>query len=312
MVTSRSAAASSSTIRPAMARLSRQGGQSCEVSTSTAICGRARSRMFMEAGSKDGLYGIGFWAKNIGYNDQSYFLTCRRPASTISTSAGIRPRTLQHQRPDPYNGVGTNSLTIPNSVSNAVCGTAATGPRPSMRQTANRLSTRMRTRPIRHPAGYAVGGLSLDADRRLGHQVDYSHMRRTGTQVRASCSTNDGGRLCRGPEAGQRYYAEFRRERRICRHLLLGPEVQRQVGLCGVGLSGDDSFDVQNLFRNDATCSVNTGSVPRAVGPSLVRQPRPLYAVRPHGWLCGPTTTRMRSPARWAPDCLGKSRYMGT
>ncbi len=60
-------------------------------------------------------------------------------------------------------------------------------------------------------------------------RANYSHMRRTGTQVDGVLfGPNVFGRAGRRAEAGRRYHAELRRQRRIFRQLVLEPEVQRQ------------------------------------------------------------------------------------
>jgi MtrB/PioB family decaheme-associated outer membrane protein len=68
----------------------------------------------LTGGSKDGTYGIGFWANNVGYDDQSYLLNASKIGEQyLSLKWDQTPHLYSTSAQTPYLGVGTNALTLP-------------------------------------------------------------------------------------------------------------------------------------------------------------------------------------------------------
>jgi MtrB/PioB family decaheme-associated outer membrane protein len=69
--------------------------------------------VILGAGSNDGLYTIGFWAKNIGYDDQSYFLTLDK-AGEFYFNLGFdqTPHIYNDNATTIFGGVGSADLTV--------------------------------------------------------------------------------------------------------------------------------------------------------------------------------------------------------
>jgi MtrB/PioB family decaheme-associated outer membrane protein len=71
------------------------------------------------AGTTDGLYEIDFWAKNIGYDNQSYGLDVSKAGVYYATLGWDQtPHKYSTSAQTIYNGVGSNNLTLPANVAN--------------------------------------------------------------------------------------------------------------------------------------------------------------------------------------------------
>lgn len=69
------------------------------------------------AGSKDGLYGIDFWANNVGYSDESFLLNASKIGEQyLSVGWDQSPHLYSTSALTPFNGVGTTHLTVPAQV----------------------------------------------------------------------------------------------------------------------------------------------------------------------------------------------------
>ncbi len=70
--------------------------------------------VWMATGSKDGLYQIDIGGKNIGYDDQSYYLDASKAGEQyFNLSWDQSPHLYSTSARTPYLGVGTNMLTLP-------------------------------------------------------------------------------------------------------------------------------------------------------------------------------------------------------
>jgi hypothetical protein len=103
------------------------------------------------AGSKDGRYGVDFWARNAGYDDQRYLLDLSKAGTNyLSLSWDQTPHVYSDSAQTLYNGVGSGALTLPPGVANQLA-TAAGGastPRRPKRRTSRRSSTPTSIIPI--------------------------------------------------------------------------------------------------------------------------------------------------------------------
>ena len=133
----------------------------------------------VSAGSVDGVYQIDAWAKNVGYSDQQYQLDVSKAGRhyfgfewdqtphVYSTSA----RTL-------YNGVGSTRLTLPPGLSNQMF-TDSANPALVQRDIVNNAyQTDLGIRRDTAAVDYRY-----TPNDNWDFRANYSHMRRTGTQV---------------------------------------------------------------------------------------------------------------------------------
>ena len=71
----------------------------------------------LATGSKDGLYQVDLWANNVGYDDQSRFLKASKAGEQyLSIGWDQSPHLYSTTAQIPFNGVGTNNLTVPAQV----------------------------------------------------------------------------------------------------------------------------------------------------------------------------------------------------
>ena len=150
---------------------------------------------WVSAGSIDGVYQVDAWAKNVGYSDQAYEVDFSKAGRhylgfewdqtphVYSTSA----RTL-------YNGVGSTSLTLPPGLSNqmftdAGClpGPAGCGFPPIPPANAALVQRDIVNNAYQTDLGIRRDTAAVDyrytPNDNWDFRANYSHMRRTGTQV---------------------------------------------------------------------------------------------------------------------------------
>ena len=121
----------------------------------------------LATGSKDGLYQIDLWANNVGYDDQSYFLKASKAGEQyLSIGWDQSPHLYSTTAQTPFNGVGTNNLTVPARVTAA----AGLGTLP-LHQTDLGI-----TRDT------AFGAYRWTPTDDWDFNLDYSYLRRTGEQ----------------------------------------------------------------------------------------------------------------------------------
>jgi MtrB/PioB family decaheme-associated outer membrane protein len=134
-----------------------------------------------QAGSNNGLYGIDFLAKNIGYQDQKYALDLSKAGEHyVSLGWDQTPHVYSTSALTIFNGVGTNALTVPASVANLLN---------TDRNNATNINTDIRNNLHQTDIGIRRDTASVqyrwtptDA---WDVKVDYTNMHRTGTMVDA-------------------------------------------------------------------------------------------------------------------------------
>jgi MtrB/PioB family decaheme-associated outer membrane protein len=130
------------------------------------------------AGSRDGLYQIDAGGKNVGYEDQAYFLEASKAGEHyLGLGWDQTPHVYSMSAQTLYNGVGTDNLTIPSSVRAALNGGT---PGANIQTT---LNNSMHTTDIgirRDTASVEYRYTPTDA---WDIRVNYTNLRRTGTQV---------------------------------------------------------------------------------------------------------------------------------
>lgn len=154
---------------------------------------------WLNTGSNDGLYRADLWADNVGYSDQRFEAGVSK-AGEFYLSGGWdqSPHIYSTNAQTLYNGIGTGALTLPAGLSNKlfndagcvrVAGqqpTGCTAGNPTAAQVANikrDISNNLQTTDIgirRDTGAVAFRWTPTDA---WDFNFDYSHMRRTGSQV---------------------------------------------------------------------------------------------------------------------------------
>jgi|NGEPerStandDraft_6_1074524.scaffolds.fasta_scaffold10348_2 MtrB/PioB family decaheme-associated outer membrane protein len=126
--------------------------------------------VWLSTGTSDGLYQIDFGAKNIGYNDQSYYLDASKAGEHyLSLGWDQSPHLYSTSALTPYQGIGTDVLTIPAA-------SKSTTSSPSLVTGFNQTDIGIK----RDTASAEYRWTPTDA---WDINANVSHMRRTGTQV---------------------------------------------------------------------------------------------------------------------------------
>jgi MtrB/PioB family decaheme-associated outer membrane protein len=146
------------------------------------------------AGSKDGRYLVDFWAKNVGYSDQAYELDASKAGRYyISVGWDQTPHVYSTSAQTLYNGVGSTRLTLPPGLSNQMFVDAGCTPGPAgcgnPITAANAAKVRQDILNNTHLTGLGIRRDTASVEYRYtpddawDFRANYSHMRRTGTQV---------------------------------------------------------------------------------------------------------------------------------
>ena len=195
------------------------------------------------AGSKDGLYEIGAWGQNVGYNDQGYnadVFEGRRAVFQLQLGSDPlrlldqRQYVVQYQRKRA--DAGQSEYRRPD----VCCGRPVPGfpPIGAGVVSANNLAKLGAISTIInqnvHPTDVGIRRDTASVDYRYTPtdnwdlRANYSNLRRTWEPGRRRAFHGHKQRFsCRCRQAGRRYNAELRRERRVLGYVRLGPEVQR-------------------------------------------------------------------------------------
>jgi MtrB/PioB family decaheme-associated outer membrane protein len=141
--------------------------------------------LFLQAGSNNGLYGLDFQAKNIGYLDQSYSLDLSKAGQQyLSLGWDQTPHVYSTSARSIFNGVGSNALTLAPGVATTltadnVLATAAARAA-ALTTDINRLA---------HQTDIGIRRDTASVDYRYTPsdnwdiKLNYSNMHRLGTQV---------------------------------------------------------------------------------------------------------------------------------
>jgi MtrB/PioB family decaheme-associated outer membrane protein len=129
--------------------------------------------VWLATGSSDGLYKIDFGAKNIGYDDQSYYLDASKAGQHYFSAIWDQsPHLYSTSAQTFYQGLGTGALTLPFAPVAFVAGTAHLGFAPFLYQTDIGIK--------RDTASAAYRWTPTDA---WDFKAEYSHLARSGTQI---------------------------------------------------------------------------------------------------------------------------------
>jgi len=126
----------------------------------------------LSAGTTNGLYLIDFWARNIGYEDQSYHIDASRAGEHyVNFLWDQTPHLYSTSALTPYQGVGTTSLTLP------------AGARSNTATTSAFLAPFLQPTDIGIRRDTGAVNYRWTPNDSWDFRADYSHMTRSGTQV---------------------------------------------------------------------------------------------------------------------------------
>jgi len=145
--------------------------------------------LWVGAGTRDGLYSIDVFAKDVGYNNQSYYLTVMKVGEHYFTAGWDQiPHLISTSAKTIYQGVGTTNLTIDNTLQanlqansqNATAGTpAGVAARTNIEGFVNNAERSLTLATRRDKAS---GEYRYAPDGAWEFKVDYSNEHRTGTR----------------------------------------------------------------------------------------------------------------------------------
>jgi MtrB/PioB family decaheme-associated outer membrane protein len=252
------------------------------------------------AGTNDGLYQIDFGAKNAGYSDEYYYLDMSKAGEHyLNLGWDQTPHIYSTSAQTPYLGVGTNQLTLPAGL--------------PVFKTTNSASI---IGPYLYPIDLGIERDTASAAYRWtpteawDFRADYSHLRRTGTQIDGVAGLggvngfpgNAGGVQVPKPvsDTTQNYGVNGE---------YVGTSFWEQKYVFKVGYKGsqynDDysSYTVQSPYCTGNTCNTDTNQNP----PNIVGTLSPFARLS-----LPPSNQANAANATLAADLPWKSRYAGT
>ena len=272
----------------------------------------------LATGSKDGLYRADFWGTNIGYSDQAYWLNLSKAGEHYLTLGWDQtPHVYSTGALTLYNGVGTNALTLPGTLSNdlfllqgasecqplsptprAGCGTVTAG---------NALTVQALINANVHRTDLGIRRDTFSTDYRYTPtdawdiRINYDHMRRTGTQIEGVVfSPGTSGVVSQVPKPVADTTQNFGLSGEYAGTSFWGQKFNLKLAYSGSIFQEDfGSYTVANPFCGTGS---GPGECARTASPS---SPLALMSLDPENQAHGFT-------AMLGADLPWKSRYMGT
>lgn len=269
---------------------------------------------WLSTGSKNGLYKIDLWADNVGYDDQRIELGASKAGEHyFNFMWDETPHVRSTNALTLYNGLGTNSLTLPAGLAATLygnCGQANPCADPATAQ-AN-INNNLRQTDIGIRRDTAAVDYRWTPNSAWDVQVAYSHMHRTGSQVEG---------VVFGPNTGNVGAAQVPKpvndttQNYAATGEYAGTSPWGKKFNLKVGYAGSTYTDKWNSYTvDDPFCSAaNTGAVgsqPGLCGPTSANggnmyAPSALMSLWPSNKANGFNATL-------GADLPAKSRYMGT
>ena len=164
-----------------------QGGSLAKYYEYSTIAPGPFADAHLAAGTKDGVFDVDFWAKNIGYSDQRYGLGIEKAGEQyLNLGWDQTPHLYSTSAQTIYNGVGTNALTLPAGLANTLrTDSGNTNPITSGR--AANVRTDINNAVHQTDVGIRRDTASVEyrytPTTAWDIKLNYSDMHRTGTQV---------------------------------------------------------------------------------------------------------------------------------
>jgi MtrB/PioB family decaheme-associated outer membrane protein len=221
--------------------------------------------VWMSTGSKDGLYQIDLGGKNIGYEDQSYYLDASKAGQHyFNFDWDQTPNLYSTSAQTIYGGVGSDHLTLDPAVSVALLNAAKlahynTGS-PSVQSIIDSNLHQTDVGIRRDTASAQYRWTPTDA---WDIKADYSHMQRTGTQAMGVIFNNSSsGVIAEVPAPVNDTTQNFGLNGEYAGTSPWGKKFNFKLAYNGSVYSGDESFNVDNPFFNSA--DLRRGNTPFA------------------------------------------------
>jgi len=225
------------------------------------------------AGSKDGVYGVDFWARNVSYNDQNYQLDLSKAGTNYLTLGWDQiPHLYSTSAQTIYNGVGSNALTLPAGLSNQLATAAGGAGTPTPAQAAN-VQSIISANVHRTDIGIRRDTVSVEnrwtPTDAWDFRINYSNMRRTGTQVDGVSMNGQGpfGVVSQVPAPVADTTQNYGVSGEYAGTSPWGQKFNAKVGYAGSTYQDDyQSYTVENPFCTTGAlaCSPGTTSSPLA------------------------------------------------
>ena len=269
---------------------------------------------FFAAGSKDGLYEIDAWGKNVGYRDQRY-------DAYVSKAGEQYFNFMWDQTPHVYStsastlfNTNGNALTLINPNIGALISAAPGGAGfPNITAAGNAAKTNAISTIINQnvvPTDVGIRRDTASVDYRYtptdnwDFKANYSNMRRTGSQVDSVLftGTNTGSRVDVAKPVADTTQ-NFGVNGEYAGTSAWGQKFNAIVGYNGSVYQDDfNNYTVQNPFCVGLTCAGNSGGTPLTPNPT---GPLAMMSTPPNNQMNGVTGTL-------GADLPLNSRYMGT
>lgn len=275
--------------------------------------------IYLATGTNDGLYQTDFWGTNVGYSDQNFLLGLSKAGEQyLNLEWDQTPHVYSTSALTLYNGVGTNALTLPPGLANALfiaagcarvpglppapvgagCGTMTPG---------NAAAVQALINANVHRTDLGIRRDTISADYRYTPtdawdvRVNYSHMYRSGTQIEGVVfSPGTSGVTSQAPKPVSDTTQNYGASGEYAGTSLWGQKFNVKLAYSGSTYQEDfGSWTVANPFCANGS---GAGECARSASPS---SPLALMSLWPDNQSNGFTTTL-------GADLPGKSRYMGT
>jgi MtrB/PioB family decaheme-associated outer membrane protein len=275
---------------------------------------------WFSTGSKNGLYQIDVWGKNIGYDDQAYELNASKAGEHYFTFGWDQtPHVYSTSALTLYNGVGTNTLTLPGGLSAALFNTAGcvahansqpTGCGTLTAPVAANVQALINSNLHQNDLGIRRDTASFEyrytPDDAWDIRVAYSNMHRFGTQVDGvTFSPGTSGVTVQAPKPVDDTTQNYAASGEYAGTSFWGQKFNFKLGYAGSTYTDNaDSYTIENPFC-PAGGGTNTTTQGFCAKNTLPSAPIALMSLPPSNQANGVSGT-LGAELPW------KSRYMGT
>jgi MtrB/PioB family decaheme-associated outer membrane protein len=263
-------------------------------------------------GSKDGVYQLDAWAKNVAYSDQRYQLDASKAGEYyVGIGWDQTPHVYSTSAQTLYNGVGSTSLTLPAGLSNQMFTDAGCTPGPAgcgfIISPANAAKVQQDIQSNTHRTDIGIRRDTVSVDYRYtpndnwDFRANYSNMRRTGTQVDGVLfSPTIGGVRVDTPKPVADTTQNYGASGEYAGTSFWNQKYNVKVAYSGSTYTDDSSsYTVQNPFCPAGAVNVSCGIAFNASAPTA------LMSLSPSNQANGASATA-------GVDLPFHSRYMGT
>ncbi len=265
------------------------------------------SNIWLSTGSRDGLYQIDLGGKNIGYDDQSYYLEASKAGEHyFNFQWDQTPHLYSTSAQTMYGGVGTNHLTLPSSVSTALWNAARAANYNGAGGVQSIINSNVHQTDVgihRDTAAVEYRWTPTDA---WDIKAAYSNLHRYGSQAVGTIFNNSSsGIVVEAPAPVSDTTQNFGLNGEYAGTSPWGKKFNFKLAYNGSIYSGDSSYDIDNPFFDPT--DPRRGNAPFA-STCNTQDCIPAFG-RMSLW---PDNNANAFSGTLGADLPGKSRYMGT